>query len=1248
MSEQLQVIITGSATGAIRAFNETGAAAKKAGNDVESAGKESVNAWAALEAEAQQVAREMKASGEAIEKTGDTVKRSGQSAREAAVDFDKLGITAIAIGGALTLAGDSALDQIQTIEGLRSAYGDAADDMLAFADQMASTSIFNDDDIMRGQRYFATLVNNYDLSIAQAQELMRVTADLASAYGTTFEDASSRITAAIRGEGEAAEYLGLTMNQQSIDRENLTLTMSNQEAAQFRLNALYQQTGVYAGNAERLLNTEVGSRAKLTNAIKDNMQAFAGFMGPYNTWLAGMATGAVGVAQFAAGLPNLARGIQAATRAMAGFVASPIGIAATGLAAVLAIATDAFMRNRAEAAETAAEWESAAASGSVLTQSIRELASINWADASWARSFRTNVMDEFEWMRKWTKENLLDDFGSGTWFDEMVMSQIKITDLTGDMLEVEWKRQADKLLETILPDGEDEDRFNQAMTKLLSLESVLTPEQWDATKKRMDSIWDTFNANESDPGAVDKLNGDLERLYSQQSQLSEVTGMAANANWDYIDSVHGANVAVQEQTGVLEEQAAAWQKVAEENQKTADAQAAWWDDWDTITDQEREADRQRAERRRRDRMELLAEAQEHLKALALQEFQSGRVAGAEILNNQGIKASINEVKAAYQEMAAARESELKGLISSAMGLDDPLTKWNAAGLGDGISQAAENLRDVSNSLDTVWRVTVQNTNAFASQAQAVEDWATELINVKGEYGEIDRLLKEGLITQTEYTQAQTAYNDIVRENAEIQDHVLAIQAQQAPVIRDQLAMLENTLQVISEMEGGQQLAALGWLDAASAAKALEINTLGVAAATGELGSNGRTAFQSFIDGITATDPVMTQMLVQMGAIEEHIDSSGNKTYTINWAGLEEGESSIDRIIDRLDVLIRLLGGMPPIDMEDLASGKISEVEQRLLALDGTTTHTVDVQFKTPGDAGSFLGGRIQDLMGLGADPLEVPVVGVWDGTVVGGDGTGGAMGPPSMEPITVPVTAQITEISGLPGTGDGSSLIDGLAQDVEITVTQVGMETVIGLAQATQNAVEGIPSDHVTSITEVGAAGVIGLAQAATNAIDAIPDSHATTISLIGAEGAIGSAHAVANAINAIPTSRTSQINVVTQYSSVGTPSGRAHGGIAQFATGGMVPIWTSEPGTEIAHLPTGGMVALPGEGLRFAPPGTFIEPPNSARDKLTRSERPIQIIIQGNVVTERDLITKSAQAIWAAERQEEIRALAAAGERAS
>jgi len=281
-------------------------------------------------------------------------------------EISKMGAGLQSVGAALDAFGQSSIDQQRQIDALTRMYGDAAQEMIDFADQIQNTTLFSNDQARQAEIYFGTLKENYGLTIDQIKELMQVTADLAQVTGYSYEDVALRLQSAIRNETESAEALGLTLNQQSIDRENLTLTMSNQEAAQFRLNALFEQASYATGAASDAVNTANGRWKQFQNTIQDAGQSVGQFVGPVGDIVQTLGSGLGTVGEATRGLNDIgtaftnlggkAKVAQLATSAFAA-VTSPLGLAITGVGLALGTVGALFLKHRDDAMKAQQAYE---------------------------------------------------------------------------------------------------------------------------------------------------------------------------------------------------------------------------------------------------------------------------------------------------------------------------------------------------------------------------------------------------------------------------------------------------------------------------------------------------------------------------------------------------------------------------------------------------------------------------------------------------------------------------------------------------------------------------------------------------------------------------------------------------------------------------------------------------------------------------------------------------------------------------
>src|SRR6478752_5879300 len=269
------------------------------------------------------ISKDASAAGTSLNKMSTDAKTASSSTSQSFGDMSRgFGVAGAAIGASIALFSRDIVTNQQNVATLTRTYGDAAGQLQAFAQQIQSSTTFSSESAIASANAFGTLVRNYGLSVDQVQQLISVSADLAATSGLSLEDTSMRVQAAIRGEGEAAEALGLTMNQQSIDRDNLTLTMSNQEAAQFRLNALLEQSTFAQGAAGDKAETTAGQIAQLNNKFQDMARGALEATGPLPEIVAGITSiGAqsglaiAGLGQLAASMGKVAvafKGMQAA------------------------------------------------------------------------------------------------------------------------------------------------------------------------------------------------------------------------------------------------------------------------------------------------------------------------------------------------------------------------------------------------------------------------------------------------------------------------------------------------------------------------------------------------------------------------------------------------------------------------------------------------------------------------------------------------------------------------------------------------------------------------------------------------------------------------------------------------------------------------------------------------------------------------------------------------------------------------
>jgi hypothetical protein len=140
-------------------------------------------------------------------------------------------------------------------------YGAQAKQVNEFADRLRDVQNVRRQDTLEASIQAVTLQKNFGLSIAQTQNLIALSSELAKVRGIGVAESFERLQSAIRGEGEAAEYLGLTLGA--------TYVAHNAANGQYRLS--YQS--LTDAQRAQVLYTEAmkqGSVYASLNAISQN------------------------------------------------------------------------------------------------------------------------------------------------------------------------------------------------------------------------------------------------------------------------------------------------------------------------------------------------------------------------------------------------------------------------------------------------------------------------------------------------------------------------------------------------------------------------------------------------------------------------------------------------------------------------------------------------------------------------------------------------------------------------------------------------------------------------------------------------------------------------------------------------------------------------------------------------------------------------------------------------------------------
>lgn len=277
-------------------------------------------------------------------------------------DDAKVGIAAL--GVAFGIASRAAQDQTRQIDAITRLYGESADAILKQTEAIQDNTRFSNDQARQAAITGSTLAQNYGITADQIAVLIERSADLAQVHGIDLADAMSRVSGAIRGEGEAAELLGLNMSDSAVAAaaaarglDGWTTSMTEAEKAAFRYQLVLEQTTATQGAASDAADTTAGRVQHLANEAQDAAQNFAAWTGPIGQATAALSDHALEIAVVGGGLVKLAAGLKeagVASRALS-LAMGPAGIVVAAGAATYGIMklVDALGTSYPEAADNA-------------------------------------------------------------------------------------------------------------------------------------------------------------------------------------------------------------------------------------------------------------------------------------------------------------------------------------------------------------------------------------------------------------------------------------------------------------------------------------------------------------------------------------------------------------------------------------------------------------------------------------------------------------------------------------------------------------------------------------------------------------------------------------------------------------------------------------------------------------------------------------------------------------------------------
>ncbi len=195
------------------------------------------------------------------------------------------GIAAVGIGKAIT----SASDLGEAISANEQIFGDAADQVLRFAEGAAETLGQSTQTVLDGARTFGTFGKAAGLSgddLADfSTEFSTLASDLGSFYNTDPAEVIEALGAGLRGEAEPLRRFGILMNDASLKQAALEMgiyegtgALTDQQKILAAQQLIFQQTGDAQGDFARtsdgLANQSRILKARLSNVVAELGQKF--------------------------------------------------------------------------------------------------------------------------------------------------------------------------------------------------------------------------------------------------------------------------------------------------------------------------------------------------------------------------------------------------------------------------------------------------------------------------------------------------------------------------------------------------------------------------------------------------------------------------------------------------------------------------------------------------------------------------------------------------------------------------------------------------------------------------------------------------------------------------------------------------------------------------------------------------------------------------------------------------------------
>lgn len=212
-----------------------------------------------------------------VKKSGDSTKRSFEGANRAIKNV--VGSVSGILAGFVSVR--SAIGVLvefsDTAFSMKATFGDAYDYMHKKAEEMADGTIYHVNEVEYAFTKTNDSMKRYGITGEKYINLVNRAMDIGASKNLDLRQSIHRLESAMRGEAEASEYLGVTLNDTYM--KNIAFNgalkdswekLSDNEKAMYRYQELLKQTEKYVGKAGEATKTLGGSFKVLGNEIKDS------------------------------------------------------------------------------------------------------------------------------------------------------------------------------------------------------------------------------------------------------------------------------------------------------------------------------------------------------------------------------------------------------------------------------------------------------------------------------------------------------------------------------------------------------------------------------------------------------------------------------------------------------------------------------------------------------------------------------------------------------------------------------------------------------------------------------------------------------------------------------------------------------------------------------------------------------------------------------------------------------------------